>query len=69
MDTKKGDSMKNDARSKASPMRRQKGWIGFVRSYKNYITNGAYDNIKWGERTLEPKEIIKDVMGKEIQKW
>lgn len=61
--------MENDARSKSSPMRRQKGWIGFVRSYKNYVENGHYDRIVWGDRTKEPKEITKDVMGKEIQRW
>lgn len=54
---------------KRGQMYKQKGWIGFVRSYKNYIENGSYDEIKWGERTKEPKEITKDVMGKEIQKW
>lgn len=52
-----------------TPMYRKKGWIGFVRSYKNYVENGNYDQIKWGDRTKEPKEIIKDVMGKEIQIW
>jgi hypothetical protein len=61
--------MRNDARSKTSPLRRQKGWIGFVRSYKNYITNGSYDSIKWGDRTSEPKEVTRTEMGKEIQKW
>ena len=60
--------MENDAR-KGSPMRRQKGWIGFVRSYKNYVENGQYDRIVWGDRTKEPKEVIKTEMGKEIQKW
>ena len=50
-------------------MRRQKGWTGFVRSYRNYIENGSYDNVKWGDRTQEPKEEVRDKMGKIIQKW
>ena len=50
-------------------LRRQKGWPGFVRSYKNYIENGFYDEVKWGKRTKEPKEETKDVMGKIIQRW
>ena len=50
-------------------MRRQKGWIGFVRSYNKYINSGGYEKIKWGVGTLKPKEITKDSMGKEVQKW
>ena len=61
--------MENDARSKTSPMRRQKGWTGFVRSYRNYIENGGYDKVKWGNRTSNPKKITRTAMGKEIQQW
>ena len=51
-------------------MRRQKGWIGFVRAYKNYIENGSYDDMDWKSGgTKKPKSVTKDVMGKEIQKW
>lgn len=50
--------------SKNPVLRRQKGWIGFVRSYKNYIENGSYDDIKW-----DKKKAKKDVMGKEIIKY
>jgi len=50
-------------------LRRQKGWPGFVRSYKNYIENGHYDEVEWGDRTLEPKEVTVDKMGKKIYKW
>jgi hypothetical protein len=50
-------------------MRRQKGWIGFVRSYKKYVEEGNYDNINWGEGTSKPKSEERDVMGKIIQKW
>jgi len=50
-------------------MRRQKGWIGFVRNYKNYIENGSYDDMDWGEGTKKPKSVEKDAMGKEVQKW
>jgi hypothetical protein len=57
------------AKENKSVMRRQKGWIGFVRNYKNYIENGSYDEVKWGDRTLEPKEVTRDPMGKIIYKW
>jgi len=50
-------------------MRRQKGWIGFVRSYKKYIEEGSYDEVDWGKRTKEPKSEERDKMGKIIQKW
>jgi len=50
-------------------MRRQKGWIGFVRSYKNYIENGGYDEVEWGKGTKSPKEVTKDAMGKTIYKF
>jgi len=50
-------------------MRRQKGWIGFVRSYKNYIENGSYDDVKWGKGTKDPKEVNTDAMGKTIYKF
>ena len=50
-------------------MRRQKGWIGYVRSYKKYIEEGSYDNVTWGKRTKEPESEIRDKMGKIIQKW
>ena len=46
-------------------LRRQKGWPGFVRSYKNYIENGHYDEVKWGkEKDSGAKSIERDVMGK-----
>ena len=45
-------------------LRRQKGWMGFVRSYNNYIENGSYDNVKWGSGTLAPKKVEVDPMGK-----
>ena len=50
-------------------MRRQKGWIGFVRSYKNYIENGGYDDVRWGKGTKDPKEVTTDAMGKTIYKF
>ena len=50
-------------------MRRQKGWIGFVRNYKKYINSGGYEKVKWGAGTLKPKEVVKTPMGKEIQRW
>ena len=50
-------------------MRKSKGWIGFVRSYNNYIKNGSYDKMKWGDRTQEPKDVTTDKMGKTIYKW
>jgi hypothetical protein len=49
-------------------MRRQKGWIGFVRHYKNYIENGSYDDMDWSNGA-KPKEETRDKMGKIIQKW
>lgn len=50
-------------------LRRQKGWPGFVRSYRNYIENGSYDQVKWGKRTKEPKSVEKTPMGKIIYKF
>ena len=50
-------------------MRRTKGWKGFVRSYNNYIENGAYDDMEWSKKTMEPKEVTRDKMGKIIMKW
>jgi hypothetical protein len=50
-------------------MRRQKGWKGFVRSYNNYIENGSYDDMKWGDPETKPKSEERDKMGKIIQKW
>ena len=49
-------------------MRRQKGWIGYVRSYKKYVDEGHYDDVTWGKRTKEPEYEIRDKMGKIIQK-
>ena len=57
------------AKENKALMRRSKGWKGFVRSYTNYITNGSYDKIKWGEGTKDPKSVTKDKMGKEVQVW
>ena len=57
------------AKENRSLMRRQKGWKGFVRSYKNYVENGHYDEVKWGEGTKKPKSVTKDIMGKEVQVW
>ncbi len=50
-------------------LRRQKGWTGYVRSYRNYIENGSYDMMKWGEGTSKPKSVEVTPMGKIIQKW
>lgn len=51
-------------------MRRQKGWIGYVRSYKKYVEEGNYDKMDWTTGgTTKPKSVEKDVMGKIIQKW
>ena len=50
-------------------MRNRKGWVGFVRSYRDYIKNGSYDDMKWGEGTKKPKSRTKDEMGKEIIKF
>jgi len=49
-------------------MRRQKGWIGFVRGYKKYIEEGKYDDITWGTGS-KAKEVTKDVMGKITYKF
>jgi len=51
--------------SKQPLLRRQKGWFGFVHSYNNYIKNGYYDQVKWGEGTKKPKKRTKDHMGVE----
>jgi hypothetical protein len=50
-------------------MRRSKGWIGFVRSYNNYIENGSYDKMTWGRGTKSPKDVSTDAMGKTIYKF
>jgi hypothetical protein len=51
-------------------MRRQKGWIGFVRSYKKYVEEGSYDDMDWNTGgTTKPKSVERDKMGKIIQKW
>ena len=47
-------------------LRGQKGWIGFVRSYRKYIETGSYDTMDWGRGTVKPKKRDKDVMGKEV---
>jgi hypothetical protein len=57
------------AKENKALMRRTKGWKGWVMSYNNYIENGSYDDMDWGKGSMEPKSIIKDKMGKEIQKW
>jgi hypothetical protein len=57
------------AKENRALMRRTKGWTGFVRSYSNYIKNGAYDDMAWGTGTKKAKSITKDIMGKEVQKW
>ena len=49
-------------------LRRQKGWIGFVRSYKNYVENGNYDKINWGEGTIKPKS-VEEYKGKKIYRY
>jgi hypothetical protein len=48
-------------------MRKQKGWIGYVRS--DYINNENHDKVDWNGGTKKPKSTETDVMGKEIQKW
>lgn len=58
-----------DQRDKKPLMRRQKGWIGFVRSYKKYIESGNYDEIKWGEGTVKPKDVEVDHMGKKTYRF
>jgi len=50
-------------------MRRQKGWIGFVRSYNNYVENSSYDSMTWGKGTMKAKEVTKDEMGKITYKF
>jgi len=30
---------------------RQKGWKGFVHSYKNYVENGSYDDVVWDKKS------------------
>ena len=57
------------AKENKALMRRTKGWIGFVRSYNNYIKNGSYDVMDWGSGTKKPKSVTIDKMGKETQKW
>jgi len=36
-------------------LRKQKGWIGYVRDYRKYIDTGAYDDIEWNENTKAQK--------------
>jgi hypothetical protein len=36
-------------------MRKQKGWIGYVRDYRKYIDTGNYDNIEWDKETSAKK--------------
>ena len=50
-------------------MRRQKGWIGFVRSYKNYIEHGNYDNMKWDTKMAKASSVTVDEMGKITYKF
>jgi hypothetical protein len=57
------------AKENRALMRRTKGWKGFVRSYNNYITNGSYDKVTWGNGSKKAKSIVKNVMGKEVQTW
>lgn len=39
---------------------KRKGWIGFVRSYKEVIGNGNWEKVDWGEGTKKPKKVEKD---------
>lgn len=56
------------AKENRPTMRKQKGWIGYVRS--DYINNENHDKIDWTTGgTKKPKAVEKDIMGKEIQKW
>jgi hypothetical protein len=57
------------AKENKALLRRNKGWKGFVHSYKNYIENGSYDDMKWGKGTKEPVSIETTKMGKVIIKW
>jgi hypothetical protein len=50
-------------------MRRRKGWIGFVRSYNNYIKNGSYDDLKWDSKLAKASSVTVDEMGKITYKF
>lgn len=39
---------------------KRKGWIGFVRSYKDVIENGNWEKVDWGKGTKKPKKVEKD---------
>jgi hypothetical protein len=45
--------------NKGTMRHRQKGWIGYVRSFDKYLDDSFYDEIKWGEpEDSGAKEII-----------
>jgi hypothetical protein len=41
-------------------LRKQKGWIGYVRSFNEYLDNGNYENIEWAEKTSARKVEVKE---------
>ena len=50
-------------------MRRQKGWIGYCR-LDHAKLNEEWQKVDWTTGgTKKAKEVTKDAMGKEIQKW
>jgi hypothetical protein len=48
------------SRPRSKKLYRRKGWKGFVHSYKNYIDNSSYDDVKWDEKLCEDKIVQKD---------
>jgi hypothetical protein len=60
------------AKENKPTMRSRKGWKGYVWTYPDWqekvVLGGLWDQMDWtnGKR---PKEVTKDKMGREIQKW
>jgi hypothetical protein len=50
-------------------LRRQKGWIGFVWGYKDFLEKAPeWDEIKWDKKSKCKEETVSPT-GKIIQKW
>lgn len=52
--------MGDNERNSGVSLRKQKGWIGFVRSYKEVTENGNWEKVDWGKGTKKPKKVEKD---------
>lgn len=56
--------IKDQEGNKGRSWSQRKGWIGFVRSYRKFVEESSYDDIKWGKpedsgaKSIEKKGIF-----------